>query len=102
LYFTGDDPTKLKEESQIVTYDGDSKDTTARAKAVIEALIKGPKNKSLQSSLPENTKLNSAKVSGGTATVDLSEEIKNATLINGEFLAAQAVVLTFNRAGMDK
>ncbi len=44
-------------------------------KNVVEELIKGPQSDQLYSTIPSNVKVNSVKISEGTATVDFSKEI---------------------------
>jgi spore germination protein GerM len=44
-------------------------------KNVVEELIKGPQSDHLYSTIPSNVKVNSVKISEGTATVDFSKEI---------------------------
>ncbi len=44
-------------------------------KNVVEELIKGPESDQLYSTIPSNVKVNSVKISEGTATVDFSKEI---------------------------
>ena len=44
-------------------------------KSVLEELIKGPESDQLSPTIPSNVKVNSVKISEGTATVDFSKEI---------------------------
>lgn len=44
-------------------------------KNIVEELIKGPQSDQLYSTIPSNVKVNSVKISEGTATVDFSKEI---------------------------
>lgn len=44
-------------------------------KNVVEELIKGPQSDQLYRTIPSNVKVNSVKISEGTATVDFSKEI---------------------------
>lgn len=47
------------------------------AKLIIEELLKGPDNKNLFRLIPENTKINSAKIEKGILYLDFSEEFIN-------------------------
>lgn len=50
------------------------------AKVIIEELLKGPNNKSLIKLIPENTKINNAKIEKGTLYIDFSEEFINSNI----------------------
>jgi len=71
LYFAFDTGTeaKLAEESREITTAGSIYQSS------IEELIKGPESGELYPTIPSNVRVNSVKVSDGTATVDFSKEI---------------------------
>lgn len=74
LYFGERDKHELvKEDRDIPAVNGE--DQEAKAKAVLEELIKGPTESRCSPVLPTETKVNSVKVTNGLATVDFSKDL---------------------------
>ncbi|MCB9480410.1 MAG: GerMN domain-containing protein [Desulfobacteraceae bacterium] len=74
LYFANLDNSALEAEKQKIIFNSD---TRKFAQSIIEALLKGPANKSLMSALPEGTKLLSLYIQDNLiAVLDFSEEIR--------------------------
>ncbi len=71
LYFAQytEDNAYLIEETREITVNGEP------YKAAIEELIKGPESSQLYPTIPSDVRVNSVKISDGTATVDFSKEI---------------------------
>ncbi len=69
LYFPNEDNSALASEKRKLAIEDNDK-----VKVTVEALIKGPTTKGLKKSIPDGTKLLSARVEDGTAVVDFSKE----------------------------
>ncbi|MDD5622260.1 MAG: GerMN domain-containing protein [Actinomycetota bacterium] len=71
LYFasSGETDFYLVKEIREISVSGDL------YKSVLEELIKGPDSSDLYPVIPSDVRVNSVKISGGTATVDFSKEI---------------------------
>lgn len=104
LYFGERDRHALvKEERSIMSITDDS--TEARAKVLMEELVKGPKESRGSVILPEDTKINSVKVENGVATVDIADAglSKYDTTVMEPEITADAIVATLTRLdGIDK
>lgn len=75
LYFANSDNTKLKLEVRYIPMSEASKSVNNLATIIVNELIAGPKDKNLNPTIPEGTKLCSpVSISGTIATVDLSKE----------------------------
>lgn len=71
LYFFNEEIGNLEKEIRTI----DAKNLIENpAKVIIEELLKGPKNEFLSKIIPENTKLNSAKIEKGILYLDFSKE----------------------------
>jgi len=77
LYFITQKGDMLSTEMKLISFGEKEKRTEVLASALIKALIAGPANTRLCSTLPEGTTLNGVKISKGTAYVDLSGNFKS-------------------------
>lgn len=104
LYFGERDKHALvKEERSIMAVTDNT--TEARAKVLMEELVKGPKESRGSVILPEDTKINSVKVTNGVATVDMDNGglEKYDTAVMEPEITADAIVATLTRLeGIDK
>lgn len=74
LWFLQDGAEELVSERRTLRLTEDE----SPAQAVLEALIAGPEEEGRSALLPEDLRVNSARVDGGICTVDLSEELMSA------------------------
>ena len=91
LYFSDQDAMYLKPEVRQVTVQGE-----LLADIVVNELIKGPKEKDLQPTIPAETKLLSLKIADNVAYVNLSKEIqaKHWGGSTGEIMTVYSIVNT--------
>jgi len=91
LYFSDDQAMYLKPEVRQVTVQGE-----VLADIVVQELIKGPKEKGLQATIPAETKLLSLKIADGVAYVNLSKDIqaKHWGGSTGEIMTVYSIVNT--------
>lgn len=91
LYFSDDQAMYLKPEVRQVTVQGE-----LLADIVVKELIKGPKEKGLQATIPVETKLISLKIADGVAYVNLSKDIqaKHWGGSTGEIMTVYSIVNT--------
>lgn len=99
LYFSDNNAMYLigeEREMKSVTDGTDKLDLAAKAKIMLEELIKGPKTKDLVASVPKNTKVRSVILEKDTMVVDLSKEFVdgNPGGSTGEIMALGPIVLT--------
>lgn len=75
LYFSNEDNTKLLAEIRYVKLDEKNNNSVNLASEILKQLIKGPgEGTGLKATIPGGTKVNSLKIEGKVANVDLSKE----------------------------
>lgn len=90
MYIVGEE-----REMKAVTDGTDKVDIAAKAKIMLEEMIKGPKTKDLSASIPKNTNVLSVVFENGTMVVDLSREFVDESSggSTGEIMALGPIVL---------
>ena len=104
LYFGERDKHALVKEDRSIMALTDN-DVEARAKVLMEELVKGPTESRGSAILPTDTKITSVKVANGVATVDMADDSLSkydAAVMEPE-ITADAIVATLTRLdGIDK
>jgi len=77
LYFSDEQVMHLLPEKRTVKIQESDNPAPSLAEAIVKELIAGPKNEKLTKTIPPESRLNSIKIEGNLAYVDMSEEFKS-------------------------